>query len=191
MSNQHDSRSSERAIDFDPVPVRCRVDGWTAERQRAFIRALAETGCVSQAAAEVGLTPRSAFRLAARPDAQSFARAWSWAQTLATNRLTALAFEYAVHGMSETVWKDGKCVYERRRPSERLLIYLLNHLDPTRFGKAAFSKDWKIRDFREVGAEAVPQLLEELTDVPLDQCPADRVSLSDFDMSDPSYAPRA
>jgi hypothetical protein len=32
--------------DFAPVPRKYRFDGWTAERQRAFIAALAETGSV-------------------------------------------------------------------------------------------------------------------------------------------------
>ena len=58
------------APDFAPVPVRRRHDGWTACRQRAFIAALAETGCISEACAEVGITPRSAYRLRQHPDAE-------------------------------------------------------------------------------------------------------------------------
>ncbi|MGZ8337478.1 MAG: hypothetical protein ACXWU1_12525, partial [Allosphingosinicella sp.] len=34
---------------FDPVPTRVRRDGWTPERQRAFLAALAETLCVGRA----------------------------------------------------------------------------------------------------------------------------------------------
>jgi hypothetical protein len=49
------------------VPVRNRYDGWTAGRQRAFIAALAETGCVSEACAEVGIIARSAYRLREQP----------------------------------------------------------------------------------------------------------------------------
>lgn len=36
--------------DFTPVPRRYRHDGWTPERQKAFIEALADTGCVTRAA---------------------------------------------------------------------------------------------------------------------------------------------
>jgi hypothetical protein len=191
MSKHADSRGFERAPapDFDPVPVRSRFDGWTAERQRRFIQALCETGCVSQAAAEVGMTARSAYRLAARPDAQSFARAWAWALSVATPRLTALAFDYAIHGMSETVWKDGVCVYERRRPSEKLLMFLLSHLDPTTFGRLA--SDGSFRDFREVGVEAVPGLLEDLHDVPPEDCEVDEASPDDLAEDDPEHGPRA
>lgn len=47
--------------DFDPVPrMRARHDGWTPERQKAFIEALADTGSVSRAAAMVNMTPRCA-----------------------------------------------------------------------------------------------------------------------------------
>ncbi len=37
-------------LDFAPVPVAHRHDGWTAERQRAFIEALADSGSVTIAA---------------------------------------------------------------------------------------------------------------------------------------------
>ena len=36
-------------IPFEPVKLRPRHDGWTAERQYRFIQALAETGCVEEA----------------------------------------------------------------------------------------------------------------------------------------------
>jgi hypothetical protein len=36
---------------FTPVPRKYRHDGWTAERQRAFIAGLAETGSVKHARA--------------------------------------------------------------------------------------------------------------------------------------------
>jgi len=41
-------------LEFEPVPRRPRVDGWTAELQRAFIAALAVTGSDRQAARAVG-----------------------------------------------------------------------------------------------------------------------------------------
>ena len=46
-------------LEFAPVPVKSRHDGWTAERQRAFIQCLAETGCVRTACGEIGLSARS------------------------------------------------------------------------------------------------------------------------------------
>jgi len=54
---------------FAPIPLRPRHDGWTPARQRAFIVALAETACVEEAAAHVGLSRAAAYALRRRPDA--------------------------------------------------------------------------------------------------------------------------
>jgi hypothetical protein len=59
-------------IPLDPVPVRYRVDGWTAEKQRGFILVLAECGVAPRAAAAVGMSKRSAHKLAMRAGADSF-----------------------------------------------------------------------------------------------------------------------
>ena len=59
-----------------PVPVRVRRDGWTAERQHIFIAALAQTGCIGQAAQAAGMSRESAYRLRLRKGAGSFAAAW-------------------------------------------------------------------------------------------------------------------
>ncbi|MEA3011959.1 MAG: hypothetical protein QOD42_504 [Sphingomonadales bacterium] len=60
-------------LDFDPVPVRARRDGWTPERQRRYLVALLETGHGGKAARAVGMTEQGAARLRRRPDAASFA----------------------------------------------------------------------------------------------------------------------
>ena len=62
---------------FTPVPVRARRDGWTPARQAAFIAALRGCRCVVKAARGVGLSAESAYRLARRPGAESFRRAWN------------------------------------------------------------------------------------------------------------------
>ena len=71
------------ASSFTPVRVRARADGWTEERQRGFIRALVQDASVTRAAAAVGMSRKSAYRLAARKHARSFVRAWRVAQQLA------------------------------------------------------------------------------------------------------------
>jgi hypothetical protein len=116
---------------FVPEPSRNRLAGWSARRQIAFIETLAETGSVHSAAAAARLSARSAYQLRVRSAA--FARAWDTAQQLAVGRLSALAFERAIHGRTEQVWKNGTLIGERRVPSERLLMWLLARLDPTRF----------------------------------------------------------
>ena len=66
-----------------PVRLRPRYDGWTEEKQRRFIEVLADTGLVSRAASEVGMTRMSAYRLRRAPHAAAFARAWDRARELA------------------------------------------------------------------------------------------------------------
>ncbi|MBC2669946.1 hypothetical protein ACFOON_03595 [Novosphingobium piscinae] len=61
---------------FHPVPLRTRGDGWTPPRQARFIGHLAETRCVRTAAARVGLSRESAYRLRRRAGAEGFAAAW-------------------------------------------------------------------------------------------------------------------
>jgi hypothetical protein len=61
---------------FEPVALRYRRDGWTPERQRAFIAALAATGCVLAACRLVGISPEAAYRLCRRADAAGFRAAW-------------------------------------------------------------------------------------------------------------------
>lgn len=163
------------------VPVKHRHDGWTAERQRAFLAALAETGCVSEACAEVGITPRSAYRLRDRPDAKAFRLAWIHAQSLAVTRLTAIAFERAIHGSTEQFYRDGQLVAERRKPSDRLLMFLLRHFDPVGFG-------WmegkpvapEITDPRWDAIGQLPKAVRKLRDMEPDACPLEPISPGDL-----------
>lgn len=116
---------------FDPLLVHPRRDRWTAERQRRFIAALAETGVVHRAAAAAaGMSERSANRPARRPDAQHFF-AWDAALRMAARPAAAKLYEYALGSMR----RDGEVVYKRRRPSEKALIFLLSRLDPLRFAR--------------------------------------------------------
>ena|SRR3712207_6271443 len=56
---------------FEPVPRRYRHDGWTPERQKAFIEALADTGCVTRAA---GMAQANCYALRRAPGAEE--RPW-------------------------------------------------------------------------------------------------------------------
>jgi hypothetical protein len=65
MADEPDSKP----LNFTPVPVRARHDGWTVERQAAFLEALAETGCIEDACRHVGMSRNSAYRLQRREPA--------------------------------------------------------------------------------------------------------------------------
>jgi hypothetical protein len=61
---------------FVPVRLRCRRDGWTAERQTGFIAALHATGNVREACRAVGKSPEAAYKLRRLAGAESFRAAW-------------------------------------------------------------------------------------------------------------------
>lgn len=102
---------------------RTRRDGWTEMRTRIFLRALAETGCVRDACARARISSVSAYRMRQR-DAK-FARAWERALDEAAPTLEQAAFERAVEGWDEVVWKDGVEVSRKRRYSDALLRFLI------------------------------------------------------------------
>jgi hypothetical protein len=70
-----DRPSGGDILDFDPVSLRPRVDGWTPERQREYVEALADSGVARHAAARVGMSEQGVNRLRRRADARSFDRA--------------------------------------------------------------------------------------------------------------------
>jgi hypothetical protein len=121
-----------------PVRRRPRVDGWTEEKQRRFIEALADTGLVSHAAKAVGLSRESANRLRRSPHGAAFARAWDAARLHAGSALEDLAFERAIEGQEHNIYNEnGEVVCTKRVVNDRLLTFLLSHLKPERYGKAA------------------------------------------------------
>lgn len=151
---------------FDGVALpdsRKRLAGWSADRQRIFLAALAETGSVHLASATARLSARSAYRLRTRSPA--FAAAWDAAEQLAVGRLSALAFDRAIHGRTEQIWQEGVLVMEKRVPSDRLLMWLLARLDPRRF--AAPSDRLSGATDPQASARATfPGQLDALADIP-------------------------
>ncbi|CAA9529261.1 MAG: hypothetical protein AVDCRST_MAG31-2176 [uncultured Sphingomonas sp.] len=72
------------APSFDPAPCR-RRDGWTAERQRCFVAAIARGAGAREAAEAVGMSRQTAYALRSRPGGEGFARAWDEAAELAAD----------------------------------------------------------------------------------------------------------
>ena len=177
------------AIPFAPVPLKPRHDGWTVERQRAFIASLAAGGCVSDACAEVGITARSAYKLREHPKAEAFRAAWDLALNLASARLVAIAWERAVHGTVERYYRNGELVGERRKPSDRLLMWLLRHHDPVGYGWLARPQDQAVhQSFRPVqwARHELPGLVGALVPVSRDECPVEVLVTDDFDSIEPT-----
>jgi hypothetical protein len=118
-----------------PVRRRPRYDGWTEEKQRRFIEVLADTGLVGEAAKAVGMSRESANRLRRAPDGAAFARAWDAARHHAGGLVEDIAFERAFEGVEHNVYdENGEVVCTKRVYNDRLLMFLLRHLKPERYG---------------------------------------------------------
>lgn len=133
-TNQTQSAASPDAPSFTPVPVRPRYDGWTPERQTRFIAVLAATGCVTQAADDVGMSTRAAYDLYNRTDAASFRAAWDAALTHLSGQLATVMTNRAIHGTATPIFYKGEQIGERRTYDNRLGMWMLARLDPSRYG---------------------------------------------------------
>lgn len=155
----------KRRRQYEAVTLaRHRIDGWTAERQRTFLAALADTGCVSLAAEAADITPRSCYRLRRHPRAGAFAQAWDEALLIATGRLTAIAFERAIVGTPREVWRGGKLIEERCDPSDKMMMFLLQHLLPRTYGQRG-PGDGSVEALIAEARTAFPATFGLLTDI--------------------------
>jgi hypothetical protein len=122
-------------LDFTPVPRRYRHDGWTPERQTAYIAALAETGCVERAARMVNMSTQNCYALRRAPGAESFRRAWDAALDFAVPKLKDVAFQRAIEGELVPVFSGGKLMGFRRKYNDKLLMFCLRHYGQDANGK--------------------------------------------------------
>ena len=119
-------------------------------------------GSVAEAAGRVGMSPRSAYRLRRRPGAEAFDKAWEQAIALAARSLTSIAFDRAVRGAPRGVWHKGELVGEEHVPSDKMLMFLLRHHDPQRYGDFLGLRRRDGRDPAEEASKALPRLLGQL-----------------------------
>ncbi|MXP46427.1 hypothetical protein GRI43_03335 [Altererythrobacter luteolus] len=124
--------------DFTPVPRQGnRHDGWTEQRQRAFIEALADTGSVHAACKAVDMSQPGAYYLRRQPGAESFRAAWQAALDLGVQRIEDTAMDRALNGVEVPVYSYGKLVGTRRVVNDRLLMFMLRNRAPERFAEGS------------------------------------------------------
>lgn len=102
-----------------------RHDGWTPQRQAAFLEALASTHSVSAAARQVGMSRQSAYQLRARLRGEPFDLAWDAAFRTAYDALAEAAMERALNGVEVPHFHKGELIHLSRRYDERLTLGLL------------------------------------------------------------------
>ncbi len=122
------------ALTFTPVHVRARWDGWTPDKQIAFVEALSETACVEEACRIVGMSPVSAYALRRRQPAHHFREAWDAALDMGVHRLEQAALGRALNGVARPLFYKGEQVGEWREFDERLTMFLLRYRRPRRYG---------------------------------------------------------
>jgi len=151
--------SGEREINVGRVahePAhRVRHDGWTGERQRAFLDALARVGNVRDACRAVRLSTTSAYRI--RRADPAFGQAWDAALKRASTSLEAVAFQRAVEGVEEAVIRDGVEVSRKRRYSDALLRLLLQASDPEKYGRTGGQGGVQAREAVEARVKEIEQ----------------------------------
>lgn len=123
----YESAPAVQVLDFTPVPRKARYDGWTPDRQRAFIEALAETGSVTAACQRINMSTVGAYHLKRQRGADSFAHAWDAALAHGVQRLTDIAMDRAIEGVPVPVFHKGEQVGERRRYNDRLMMFMIKH----------------------------------------------------------------
>lgn len=142
MTRRKDPRSARLPVPagelppFTPVPRQCeRHDGWTPERQRSFIEALADTGSVAAACKAVNMAERGAYHLRRQPGATSFRAAWEAALSLGVQRIEDVVMDRALNGVEEPLYSYGKLIGTRTRYNDRLLMFILRNRAPKRFAE--------------------------------------------------------
>jgi hypothetical protein len=120
-------------------PEAIRHDGFTPERQAAFLNALAASGSISAAAQAVGLSRTAIYNLRNREDEAgvAFRAAWDARLRQAVAVLAETAFDRAINGVEEPVFHKGEQVGTRVRHNDRLLMFLLKSLDPETYAARA------------------------------------------------------
>ena len=122
-------------LEFDAVPRHAkRSNGLTPERQRIFIRLLAECGSVGKACKAIGCSSYAMYHLRNSEEAEGFAAAWDKAVQRGARRVLDILIDQAINGTPEKIYKDGQLVAERRRFNTRSMMWIVAHYMPERFG---------------------------------------------------------
>ena len=121
-------------LEFETVERIGGRNAVTPMKQRVFIRVLVETGRVALAAKAAGNVPGSFYYLRNHPDGKSFAAAWARALDFGTGRVLDILLDHAINGTPEYFYKDGVLAGERRLFNHKMMMWLVAHNMPEKFG---------------------------------------------------------
>jgi hypothetical protein len=158
---------TDRGTDAAPTR-RPRHDGWTPERTRAFLDALADCGSVRAAAAHVGLSVQSAYRQRRAPGAKLFRESWDAALEAAFHALTDVAMDRAINGVEKPYYYQGELIATHRVYSDQLLMFMMRHRTPFAYSPLAFDTSIQLfaqPDPRETAVRLTDVTVAKLTGV--------------------------
>ncbi len=111
------------------VPDAQRYDGWTPEKQKRFLTALARGHNVTKACAIVGMSRQTAYALRDSARGAAFALGWKAAQLRSRDCLADELMDRAFNGVRESVTGDDGRITTRHRYDNQLAWKMLNRLD--------------------------------------------------------------
>jgi hypothetical protein len=106
-----------------------RRDGWTRERVRIFLEAIAQGATIAGAAAAAGMSKASAYAFRNSARGRAFNVGWDAAYLLARRQLADEVMSRALHGCVDVLTRGGEIVGERHRHDNRLAMAVLTRLD--------------------------------------------------------------
>ncbi len=111
------------------TPCDIRHDGWTGERQRAFLESVAVGATVEEACRHVGMSVSSAYALRRRAAGSAFALGWQAASLLARDSIADALTARAIDGQVDTYSRPDGSTWTRHRFDNRLASTMLARLD--------------------------------------------------------------
>jgi hypothetical protein len=120
---------------FRQDPVRARHDGFGEARKLLFLTALRRGASVLEACALIGISNRTAYNHRRRDP--GFAERWRLARGAHKLPLELVAWQRAVEGVEEQVYRHGKPSHVRTHYSDSLLRLLLAGEQPGKYGRRA------------------------------------------------------
>jgi hypothetical protein len=137
---------AESAAPPPPPPVHVRRgDRWNKPKMAEFLRQLAATHSVSDAARAVGMHRRSAYKLRARLKGQPFDIAWEAAFRHGYDNLAHAALELALEGEEVPHYYRGELKGTHRKRNAPLIAQLLrmrNRVGAPTLGRYGAAAEW-------------------------------------------------
>lgn len=137
MDDDEDEGTGNNIIPFQPPRAtkayRPRSDGFTPEKKRRFFKALRKTGCLTDAARAAGVSTNTVRRH--RDRWEDFDSQVDATLALASVALDTIAWKRATQGTEEKVYRDGRLVFTRVKPSDAMLRLLMQGANPEKYGR--------------------------------------------------------